>query len=123
MPSIDRKYLANSPRRRLDTGPFIRSPVRHGRAEISVRASSSQNDLPRTGAARVPQLQGKAEYLAGFRASRDRLSLPASFDHLVGPGDQRRRKLDVQGAGSARVDDKVELGRLLHRQFSGPGTA
>jgi hypothetical protein len=52
------------------------------------------------------------------RATRTRA---ASFDHLVGAGDQRWRHLQPERLGSLEVDDQLELVRLLHRQVCGLG--
>ena len=38
------------------------------------------------------------------------------FDHLVGAGKQRRRHGEAEGLGSLQVDDRLVLGRRLHRQ-------
>jgi hypothetical protein len=37
------------------------------------------------------------------------------FDHLVGDGEQSRRHSDVHQLGCVRIDEELELGRLLHR--------
>jgi hypothetical protein len=39
----------------------------------------------------------------------------ASFDHLVGTGDQDRRDIEAQSLRRLEVDDQVELGCLHHR--------
>jgi hypothetical protein len=44
---------------------------------------------------------------------------PPSFDHLVGAGEQRRRNFDAERSRRDRVDDEVELGRLLDRKIGG----
>ena len=36
-----------------------------------------------------------------------------SFDHLIGAGEQRRRDDEAKCIGSLKVDDQLELGRLL----------
>ena len=38
------------------------------------------------------------------------------FDHLVGLGEQRRRHVESQRLGGLEIDDKLELGRRLHRE-------
>src|SRR3954469_1535146 len=40
------------------------------------------------------------------------------FDHLVGAGEQRRRKFEAQRFSSSEVDDEVEPCRLLDRKVS-----
>jgi hypothetical protein len=40
----------------------------------------------------------------------------ASFDHLVGAGDQRRWHFDADLSGSFQVDDKLEFCWLLYRE-------
>src|SRR4030095_854433 len=42
----------------------------------------------------------------------------ASFNHLVGAGQQSRRHLDAERLSSPEVDGKLEFGRLLNRQVS-----
>ncbi len=46
-------------------------------------------------------------------AVQPRRTAAASFDHLVGAGEQRRRNIDPERLGGPEVDDKLELGRLL----------
>src|SRR6516162_2988374 len=40
------------------------------------------------------------------------------FDHLVGEQQERLRDRQAKGLGSREIDDEIEFGRLLHRQFS-----
>jgi serine/threonine protein phosphatase PrpC len=42
---------------------------------------------------------------------------PASFDHLVGNSEQRRRDRDTEPVCRLEVDDHLELGRLLDRDI------
>src|SRR5581483_3520783 len=48
---------------------------------------------------------------------RHSFELTASFDHLVGAGEQRRRHGEAEGFGGLEIDDKIELGGLLDRQI------
>ena len=43
----------------------------------------------------------------------------ASFDHLVGGGEQHLGDLDAERLGSLQVDDRDELRRLLDRDVAG----
>jgi hypothetical protein len=45
----------------------------------------------------------------------------SSFDHLVGAGEQRSRKLEPKLLGSLEIDDQFEFGGLLHGQIGGVG--
>ena len=43
----------------------------------------------------------------------------ASFDHLVGGDEQRRRHGEAEHLGGLAIDDELELGRLHDRQVGG----
>ena len=42
----------------------------------------------------------------------------ALFNHLVGCGEERRRRIEAKGFGSFEIDDDFILGRHLHRKIS-----
>src|SRR5215475_12825839 len=46
----------------------------------------------------------------------------ASFDDLVGAGEQRRRDFEAERPGRREIDDKLEPGRLRDWQVYGLGT-
>src|SRR5215813_15656118 len=41
----------------------------------------------------------------------------ASFDHLVGEGEQHRRNRQAERLGDLQIDDEIEFSRLLDRQI------
>ena len=45
-------------------------------------------------------------------------TLARLFDHLVGDGEQRRRRRETKRLGLSQVDDQLEFGRLLDRDFA-----
>src|SRR5262245_60970168 len=45
------------------------------------------------------------------------LTRGASFDHLIGAGEQRRRHLEAKRSRRFEVDDQLVLGWRLHRQI------
>src|SRR6266852_1563139 len=52
------------------------------------------------------------------RSSANKRHRPASLDHLVDAEQKRLRHGDAKRFGSLEVDDQLEFGRLLHRQFT-----
>src|ERR1035437_9654915 len=64
----------------------------------------------------APESGLKSDLAGGpFRASSG--SRLASFDHLVGAGQQRRGDNETDGLSRLEVDDEFEFGRLLDRQI------
>src|SRR5271166_4552521 len=53
------------------------------------------------------------------RLDRTSLRLAHLLDHLVGDGEHPRGHLDAERARRLQVDDKLEFGRLQHRQIGG----
>jgi hypothetical protein len=47
------------------------------------------------------------------------LTSPHSFDHIVGAGEQGRRKVEAEGARGRQIDDELEFGRLFDRHVAG----
>src|SRR6266498_2886457 len=54
-------------------------------------------------------------------AGSHQLCLAHSFDHLVGAGKQIRRNRQAKRVGGAKIDDEVELGRLVDGKIAGLG--
>src|SRR3977135_1363720 len=48
-------------------------------------------------------------------------SPPSLLDHLIRSLQQRRRDRQAEGFGGLEVDNKLELGRLLHGEVRGLG--
>ena len=48
---------------------------------------------------------------------------PGSLDHLVGAGEEERRKGEPEAVGSLEIDDEVEFRGFIDRQIAGLGTA
>jgi hypothetical protein len=49
-----------------------------------------------------------------------KLTSGSSFNYLIGDGKHCRRHLDAERSCRLQIDEKLELGRLQHRQIGGP---
>ena len=61
---------------------------------------------------------GKSLALCGRRLARNGIGQPL-FNHLVGASEQRRGHREANQFRRFEIDNKIEFGRLLHRQVRG----
>src|SRR5262249_55138173 len=59
----------------------------------------------------------RSAHLTGLKMRR--ITRAASFDHLVGAGEQCRRHRKAECLRRDQIDDEIELGRLLDRKVGG----
>ena len=94
-------------------------------AKLEPRMTPSTMKNMRTTASDMPATSKVHSFIASpfsrptIRASMSQVPLEQpvrrSFDHLVGPGQQRRRDRQTNGPRGPKVQDETELRRLLER--------
>src|SRR6059058_3450134 len=84
-------------------------------------ASSRELAEPRPFSRRAGEASTPQPHNAELRGGARRLHYAASFDHLVGAGEERRRDGQAEPAGGFDVYGEDEHRRLLYRQLGGAG--
>src|SRR3954468_15801132 len=101
--------LVRSPIGILESGLFL---LRNFRIQRVAPAHNWNRKFPNA----IPLPAGGGETPPPPSLSRVRKG--ASFDDLVGAGEERRRKRQAERFGGAEVDDELELARRLHGQLA-----
>ena len=98
----------------MDAGTSSGWQQEFGRSQIQLWVKGT-GEGDQIAAALIPTPEER--FAAQRAASGQNRKWPASFDYLIGPGEEHRRHVDAERLGGLEIDHQLELGRLLNRQF------
>src|SRR6516162_11128741 len=108
--------------RHLSRPICIRSPPAKARSQyIELAAISQRGGLDGVRSRSVSGSNSRSKGFPGCATSGPEQVQQKSvlFDNLVGACEQRGRYIESERVGSRQIDDEIELGRLLDRDFAG----